>query len=243
MSGEPKKDPLADSKEEIEVMDAQARLKKAEAELAAANAKLAEAETERAKTQLPIWDKVVLRGLIPIALAIVGPWALWYFDTKQNDTKVEIEKQQKALEDQAAVTKKLHVLLDRAESYSKSTEARRRTWQSRMQEVETQKAAELAALAGMVKALDRALKMTLIRFAIERVASEEISFKADKTGVRRPAPAALKKARGAIERRVMIQAQWQGDPGDDPEQVQERKLKMVREAMDRYIQEQQQKQR
>ena len=65
-----------------------------DADVIASRAKLIEAQAKLTKASTPLLDKFVLRGLIPLALAIVGPWALWEFNTeqaKQGEVIVKLE--------------------------------------------------------------------------------------------------------------------------------------------------------
>lgn len=119
------------------------------AELLGANAKLS-------KAQQPLFDKIVLRGLIPIALAVITPWALWKFDKAEDAAKeARSEVMQKAKEDRKA----------RREAMVR--------WRERMKTLEAQRAAEVRAMTTLVERLDSTLKLSLIQMAVMRAARQQ----------------------------------------------------------------------
>ena len=127
----------------------------------AARAKLLEAQAKLAKATTPLLDKIVLRGLLPIALAVVGPWALWQFDAARTEqTK------------QGEVIVELQTLLGDAKEEAQLRQERSAAWQERMGQIEGEKAAELTALATIVSRLDDMMKVALIQNAVNRVLEE-----------------------------------------------------------------------
>jgi hypothetical protein len=90
----------------------------------------------------------VLRGLIPIALAIVGPWALWKFD------KAQVEQQR-----QGTIIVQLQDLLEKSREEG-----------TRHQE---QRAVELASMSNMVIRLDNLLKLALVRMAVSEAIGQQ----------------------------------------------------------------------
>ncbi|KKL25599.1 hypothetical protein LCGC14_2403680 [marine sediment metagenome] len=130
--------------------------------LIAARAKLLEAQANLAKASRPLFDKIVLRGIIPIALLIVGPWALWKFDDAQTEQKKQGE-----------VIVKLEKLLSDAKDETKARQARSIKWRVRMGELEEERAAELAAMSFMVNRLDNTMKMALVHMTVAQLLSSE----------------------------------------------------------------------
>jgi hypothetical protein len=124
-------------------------------EVLEARAKLLEAQAKLTKASVPLLDKLILRGIIPIALAIVGPWALWKFDKAQTE---QVR--------QGAVIVELQELLEDAKSEAAARQARSALWRTRMGEIEEEKATELAAMSAMVCRLDDMLKLSLVQTAV-----------------------------------------------------------------------------
>jgi hypothetical protein len=81
-----------------------------------ARAKLLKASASLRKASVPLLDRVILRGLLPLALAIVGPWAIWNFDSEQSKQGEVIVKMEKLLKDEKttrqAREKELHAMSD-----------------------------------------------------------------------------------------------------------------------------------
>lgn len=125
------------------------------AELILAKAKLKEAEAALATAKTPLIDKLIIRGVLPIALAIVGPWAALTFSEQSADLS-ELNKlyvQEKA---------------DAEERKKQSAE-----WRDRMSRIEDERAAELQAMKNMVTRLDATLRLALIQMAVARTLAEE----------------------------------------------------------------------
>ena len=123
-----------------------------------ARAKLLEAQAPLTTASTPLLDKVIIRGLLPIALAIVGPWALWKFDASQTEQKKQGE-----------VIVQLQTFLEGAQKETASRKARSVRWQARMAKIDEEKAAELTAMTTMVSRLDDMLKIALIQQAVLRL--------------------------------------------------------------------------
>jgi len=121
-----------------------------------ARAKLLEAQAKLTKASTPLLDKLILRGVIPIALAIVGPWALWKFDAAQTEQAR-----------QGTMIVELQELLEDAKDAAAARQERSAAWRTRMGEIEEQKAQELAAMTAMVIRLDDMLKLSLVQRAVE----------------------------------------------------------------------------
>jgi hypothetical protein len=117
-------------------------------EVLKARAKVLAAEAKLQKAKQPLFDKIVLRGLIPIALAIVGPWALWKFD------KAQVEQQR-----QGTIIVQLQDLLEKSREEG-----------TRHQE---QRAVELASMSNMVIRLDNLLKLALVRMAVSEAIGQQ----------------------------------------------------------------------
>jgi hypothetical protein len=242
-NSEPEK-ALEDS-DEVEVLDAQARLQKAEAARIEAEAKRKKAEATLAKARTPLVDKLIVRGLIPIALAIVGPWALWKFNTDVQDTKDQVTAQAKQLDDQKAVVGDLKKLRNDAIVYRQASSKKESAWRERMKKLEEGKAAEMAALAAMVTKLDEALKMSLLWQAMERAIQQDVSLferpikpMAGGRKSRKPprvSLARLKARRDKIIEQSVRQVQLQ-------DQNQEQTKEMAKRVFDRYVQDQEQQQ-
>jgi len=129
-----------------------------DAELVEARAKLLEAQAKLTKASTPLFDKIVIRGLLPIALAIVGPWALWKFDASQ----VEQKKQGEVMVELQAILK-----AEREDAAARQT--RSIAWRARMKALEEEKATEILAMSHMVCRLDDMLKVALVQAAVSRV--------------------------------------------------------------------------
>ena len=86
-------------------------------ELIEARAKLLEAQAKLAKASTPLLDKVIIRGLLPIAIALVGHWAAQTYENaqieqvKQGETITALEglleKQQETAKTMAATVVRL----------------------------------------------------------------------------------------------------------------------------------------
>ncbi len=142
-----------------------ARLLNAEAELAKAKAELVEAQTAARKAQTPLLDKLILRGLIPVALAIVGPWAAWKFSA---DAYAAKQSAAEAVESQETTQRTVNALQDLLEAQKAAEETARWT----RAEVDRQKAEELATMRAMVSRLSNTLKVALIQMAVAREMSD-----------------------------------------------------------------------
>jgi len=123
-----------------------------------AHASLVEAQAKLAKASTPLLDKLILRGIIPIALAVVGPWALWKFDKAQTEQ-----------EKQGETITALQDLLKTSQEDQADRQARSVVWQARMKVLEEEKAVELIAMTSMVSRLDDMLKTALVQMALARV--------------------------------------------------------------------------
>jgi len=129
-----------------------------DADVIEARAKLLEAQATLITASTPLWDKIVLRGVLPLALAVVGPWALWRFDASQ----VEQKKQGETI---AA----LSTLLGAAKEEAAARKQRSNDWRNRMKKIEEAKAIELASMSAMVIRLDSTLKTALIQMTVARI--------------------------------------------------------------------------
>lgn len=125
------------------------------AELILAKAKLKEAEAALATAKTPLIDKLIIRGVLPIALAIVGPWAALTFSEQGQD----LSTLQKLVAEEKA---------DAEERKKRSAE-----WRERMSRIEEERAAELQAMSNMVSRLDATLRLSLIQMAVARTLAEE----------------------------------------------------------------------
>lgn len=126
-------------------------------EVLRARTELLKAQTSLTKASIPLFEKIVLRGVIPIALAVIGPWALWKFD------KAEVEQKR-----QGEIIVQLQGLLKDAQKESEARKQRSTAWRERMSKIEEERAAELAAMTAMVVRLDGLLKLVLVRDAVSR---------------------------------------------------------------------------
>ena len=125
---------------------------RAEAELATARAALVEAKTAQTQAKMPLIDKLIMRGLLPIALAVVGPWAAYTFS-------VEAQAAKEKASDVQDTAKRLEDLLETQKSEWE-------TARKRIADVERQKAEELAAMSAMVTRLSTTLRTALIHMAV-----------------------------------------------------------------------------
>lgn len=125
-------------------------------------AKVLEAEAKVAKARTPLLDKIILRGLIPIALAIVGPWALWKFDKAQSEQTRQGE-----------VITQLQDLLKAEQDREATRRERSAAWRERMSRIEEERAAELASMSSMVIRLDNLLKLALVRMAVAEAIGQQ----------------------------------------------------------------------
>jgi len=141
---------LADS-EDANVIEARAKLLKAQAGLMRAHQ--------------PLFDKLVLRGLIPIAIAIVGPWAAWKFTVKTDELNQKAQSAETAALESQEITKELQALLKTQQQ--ESVERRKR-----LQRLEERKAAELVAMSQMVIRLDDTLKNALVQMIFMKEIAE-----------------------------------------------------------------------
>ena len=120
-----------------------------------ARAKLLREYTKAQKSQSSTFDKFVIRVLVPIALAVIAPWATWQFSHRADEVE-------------AKVVTEASQLREALDEQRKAMEGRR----ERLQLIERQKAEELAAMSAMVTRLDSTLKMALIQMAVVRAFSE-----------------------------------------------------------------------
>lgn len=124
----------------------------------AARAQLLEAQAKLTKASNHWLDRLMLRFVLPIALAVVGPWAAYTFSVDAQEAK------EKASEVQDTVVE-LEELLHQQKKEFKARSALFR-------EIEEQKAAELAAMSKMVTRLDETLKTALVQMAVSRLVSD-----------------------------------------------------------------------
>jgi len=125
---------------------------KAEAGVLEARANLIKAETAGAKAQQPLIDRIIMRGLIPVALTVVGPWALYVFNADNEKTHAQVAEVESVVAD-------LGDLLAQA---TQEREARTEI----AQRAEIARAAELHALSEMVVRLQAALRQLSVRQAV-----------------------------------------------------------------------------
>jgi hypothetical protein len=149
-------EPLADS-EEAEIIEAEA--KKTEAE-----AKKIKAQATLVKAKKPLLDALIIRGLIPIALLIIGPWATWKFDADNKATQAKVEEQSKMVES-------LREIIAEEKRDQEANAARMAEWRERMKALEAKKAAELTAMSKMVAQLGETQRAALIQMAVVRAMS------------------------------------------------------------------------
>ena len=156
-------------------------------ELIEARAKLLEAQAKLTKASTPLFDKIVIRGVLPIALALVGPWAAQTYEKSQ----IEQAKQGETF---TALEKLL-------EEQRESAKGRR----ARFQQIEEAKAVELAAMAAMVTRLDETLKYSLIQMAVAQALAkvepvgETPSMEPDLMPGAKPVPSREGVTRGVAE--------------------------------------------
>jgi hypothetical protein len=129
-----------------------------DADVIAARAQLLEAQAKLTKASNHWLDRLMLRFVLPIALAVVGPWAAYTFSVDAQEAK------EKASEVQDTVVE-LEELLHQQKKEFKARSALFR-------EIEEQKAAELAAMSKMVTRLDETLKTALVQMAVSRLVSD-----------------------------------------------------------------------
>lgn len=174
-----------------------------------ARAKLLSAGASLVKAQTPLLDKLILRGVIPIALAIVGPWALYKFDrsmteqAKQGETIVALQK-----------------LLKEEQKAQAARQARSAVWRGRMKKIEEERAAELTAMSSMVRRLDDTLKTALVQMAVARLISQPTE-----TPRNTPQPVL---SRRDVQRNISEQVQL---PAADKKEVE----RLAGEAYDRIL--------
>ena len=152
---EPEAAPRAPDSAEAEILGAKAEVLEAEA-------KLIKAKTEQAKAKQPLIDRIIMRGLIPVALTIVGPWALYAFNADNEKTHEQVAEVEDVVED-------LTELLGQAVA-----EREERTRYS--QREDEARAAELTALAVMVTRLRDTLRMMTVRQALRDVLDSDESM-------------------------------------------------------------------
>jgi len=173
---------LADS-EDSDVIEARAKLLKAQAALA--------------KAQTPLLDKVILRGLIPIALAIAGPWAIYKFDKAQNE--------------QVQTTTELKGLLEAAKDDEAARQTRSVVWRERMKEIEDERTAELTAMSAMVCRLDDTMKMAMVQAAVARLVNLP-------TQVTQTSPQ-IPPSRNEVQQDISAQIQLPGTPNEEVDRL------------------------
>ena len=136
-----------------------------DAAVLSARAQLLTAQAALTKASTPLWDKIIIRGILPLALAVVGPWALLKFDASQ----VEQVKQGKELTELRDTTTDLKALLKAAKEEAAARQKRSVEWKERMKQIDDAKAVELTAMVSMVGRLDDMLKVALIQQAVARL--------------------------------------------------------------------------
>jgi hypothetical protein len=129
-------------------------------EVIEARAKLLRAQATLTKASTPLFDKIVLRGLVPIALALVTPWAIYTFDAAQTEQVKQGE-----------VLVKLEKLLSGAKKDAAAQKVRSAAWRVRMGELEKQRTEELKTMTSMVNRLDSTMKTALIHMAVAKILS------------------------------------------------------------------------
>lgn len=186
-----------------------------------ARAKLLEAQAKLAKATIPLFDKIVLRGLLPIALAIVGPWALWKFD------KATTEQ-----EKQGVTITQLEELLESATKEAAERKKRNVEWRDRMKTLEDSRAVELTAMSHMVCRLDDTLKLALVQMAVTSVIAEGEKSEVRGTSPTSPTPRVAFTRKQAIQN-VAEQIQLPGVEKAEVERLAARQYDRVMEQRQR----------
>jgi hypothetical protein len=119
---------------------------------------LIEAKKDLQVAKRPFIDRLVLQGLLPLALIVVGPWATYYFANRAEDGLAEVKKANEESEKLAKVITDLEATLQGAEV--------------KIGEMDRARAAELLKMEKMVRALDDTMKNALIQMTVSRILAE-----------------------------------------------------------------------
>lgn len=195
----------------------------AEAELLEAQADVLEAKAKLVTARQPLIDRIIMRGLIPIALAVVGPWALWTF----NEDNIKTQRQVAGIE---TVVEDLTDLLAQAV-------AEREARVDAVQRAEIARATELHSLSTMVSRLRDAMRDMAIRQAVRDLVPPATPAPPDTEpgqpgGPAQPStlPGPLDGADALAQMRVVDQAMQQLQDDDmEPDEVEDLR-ELVREA-------------
>jgi len=218
-----------------DVIRAQAELILAQAKLKEAEAKERDSETKADKAHTSLIDRIIMRGLIPIALLVATPLATYYFTDRAEEGIRQVQATNQEVEAAVAELDQLGVLVGRLDKLFKGAD-------ERIQQMDQARAAELTALRVLVTRLHDALKVMAVQTAVSEAArshyQEARVFTGD-SGMRSgPTKAALltslreRREKIVQQAQQQIQAQW---PGDDDE-VREK----TEAAFDRYLERQEQ---
>jgi hypothetical protein len=118
---------------------------------------LLEAKKELAVAKRPLFDRVVMTGLIPFALLVAGPWATWYFSQRAEEGLEQVKKANKE-------NVRLAELIEDLTAMDKAREA------------------ELLKMEKMVTRLDDTMKNALIQMTVMRLISEHARPRAEPVG-------------------------------------------------------------
>lgn len=213
-----------------EVLRAQAELVLAQARLKEAEAKERDSETKADKAHTPLVDRIIMRGLIPIALLIATPLATYYFTDRAEEGIRQVQATNQEVEEAVAELDQLGGLVTQLDGLFKGAD-------QRIQEMDQARAAELTALRVLVTRLDDALKLVLIQMTIAQAAESHFDELRANGGAGMSKGGVLASFRARREKVVkqaqqQIQTQW---PGDDDE-IREK----AEAAFDRYLETQEQ---
>jgi hypothetical protein len=177
-----------------------------DAALVSARAELLEAQAALVKANSSPWDKLMIRFVLPIALAIVGPWAAYTFSVEAQEAKAKAEEGIKEVGELQTLLKQQKENADRQ--------------RERFREIEEEKAAELTAMSNMVTRLDNTLKLALVQMAVAQMLAKAPSTPKTMPGVN-PVPLAPREIpdRETVIRDVAAQVQLPGLDEDEVERL------------------------
>lgn len=131
----------------------------AKAAMLEAQAKLKSAEALLKSNSSSLWEKIVVRGVIPIALLVAGPMATFYFSNGLQEAQTEV----RAVAESA----------EKLEDLVQAQEAEASTMRARFQEIEEQKAVELKAMSTVVRRLDQTLRASMVQLTVMQIITEQ----------------------------------------------------------------------
>lgn len=185
-------------------------------EVLEARAEVIKWRAKLAKAKQPLIDRLIMRGLIPIALAVVGPWALYTWNEDTVKTQAQVAEVEGVVgELQALLAEAIEARAEREEMTKRNDEAR---------------AVELHALATMVSRLGETIRRLTVRTAVREAVRDGVG-----TAPARVVPMSMDFERARVVEEALIQFQESGIDDQEMDELRE----IARHAYDQWQEQEQ----